>query len=1322
MEKMINGFPLSVFQARTWRWQEQDPAFNGYRVSCNVEIQGAIDVSELLEALRRSFAAAEIFRTTFHKVPGLELPLQVISQTPFDNIEVSDLRGVADSAQNQYIANITEQLEGLTFDLIEGPLIMCRLFVLDSSKCQIYIVAHPLVADSASLIYLIRQAAAFFNGENDNASIDEIPQYADFADLHNEMIRNGELNEERNFWSSNSYLSGKLPVPFQKSADFPSSTRKASCVLEEEITKRLLQLESESHLPLGIIVYASLRSLIARLIGQEFPTIGVVSDTRHLMGIEGAFGSFTQILPDRELVDEKQSFINLILATQKSLEQLQLNQGAMALDDKEFTTISFWDYDSAMNFKNDKVRWLIKKLDFRVDPTELQVKLLRSDEGSILLEINYDDEAYSASEITKLLKRWQMLLKNVLAEPHAALIEHNILWEEERDKLIHEFNHSFREFPESCVHTLFYEQARRTPNQPAVRFNDECLSYDELANEVRKLASILIKKGVGKGDCVGILMEPRIEIPVAVLAIFTVGAAYVPLDPDDPPARQAFQLTNSRGKLILTQKHLSPQLSIKETDLIEVALGQPKQAADDINAERDFPVVSPNNAAYIMYTSGSTGQPKGVIIRHRSLVNYLYWAKDRLFTSAVQIIPMVTKLTFDACLKQLLAPLLNGNEVWILSKGTIAQPTKLLETLGKRQNIGLNCVPSLWAAVLEEIKNSQFLPSAETLTGLFLGGEQLREDLVKNTFTALPHLKIYNLYGPTETTATATIAQVIPGEEITIGRPVANTTVYILDNILAPVPVGTPGEIYIGGVGLAAGYIGLPELTEKSFINNPFSADSSSRLYRTGDRGCFMPDGSVKYLGRVDHQIKIRGYRIEIGEIESTLNRIEGVRDCAVIVHSDEVTGDQLIAYVVSTKNLSANNFRNLLKDILPDYMIPTCFINLPELPRLSSNKINRRILSSPEYLKATSETEVVPPITPDEKLVAQVWQDIFGVENIGLKDNFFHLGGHSLLAARMTNKLNQLTGQKLSLREMIRNPTVEAIAQMIEKARAGTLRVNNANCVVPLQASGNRIPIVFIHPVSGTINHYRRLSNLLGSEQQFYAVQSIACDSDVKPHNSVRQMAESYLEQLDSALGITNSYLLAGWSFGGLIAYEMACLSEKRKRRPASLVFVDTGAPTLMRELRKADNPNRSTDIKLLELLGHEYFPDIELPDTTESLSELLNLVRQPTSDSDELLREFNEGDLNRYLSILRVNLDASANYLPTSTVSIPTSLIRARDSVEIWGMAQPDLGWSEFINSEIDVRWTEGDHYTIFSQKHITNLAQIFRRLIDKSEISSK
>lgn len=642
-------------------------------------------------------------------------------------------------------------------------------------------------------------------------------------------------------------------------------------------------------------------------------------------------------------------------------------------------------------------------------------------------------------------------------------------------------NNTGRAYPDDkCIHQLFEAQVERTPDAVAVQFEDRRLTYLELNQRANQLAAHLRDLAVSR-TLVGLCTDRSLEMLIGILGILKAGSAYVPLDPSYPPERLEFMLADAEASVLLTQKSL--HLRLDNGRLRRVYLDSECALIERKSRENFAGGAGPEDLAYVIYTSGSTGQPKGVMVEHKSVVNYLFWCVEVLFCDSVHTVPHVSSISFDASLKQILAPLICGRSVWILPSETLTEPAVLLRTLSKRKNLGLNCVPSLWGTLLDTIAPDEARILGESLSALYIGGEQPAKALVQKTLAMFPQLQIWNLYGPTEATVNCLAARISSAGEISLGRPIANAQVYILDDKLDPVSVGAAGEICVAGVGVSRGYWKRPALTAERFIAEPFSQRPGARLYRTGDVARYRADGEIEFLGRIDNQVKIRGFRIELGEIEYVVAQHPAVKQAVVVAKEDAAGEKRLVAYIVFESRPSPARIEDLhgfLRERLPEYMIPSVFERLDSLPLTPAGKLNRAALPEPNPHRLELSKDYVAPRFSVEETLEEIWRDLLGIERVGIRSNFFELGGHSLLAMRMMGRIRSALNVEMSLRNFFDDPTIESLAKAIEhapKVIPATLAPRDAGAIFPMSFSQQRLWFLQqLAPRAPAYNVYRAL------------------------------------------------------------------------------------------------------------------------------------------------------------------------------------------------------------------------------------------------------
>jgi amino acid adenylation domain-containing protein len=735
-------------------------------------------------------------------------------------------------------------------------------------------------------------------------------------------------------------------------------------------------------------------------------------------------------------------------------------------------------------------------------------------------------EPADGGEAERALAHVETVLEAVAADGGQRVSELPLLGVGERQRLLEEWNGTAGPYPAACVHELIAEHAERHPDQVAVQFDGKRLTYGELDGRANRLAQYLRGLGVGPDVLVGVCLERSLDLLVGLLGVLKAGGAYVPIDPGYPVARQSYMLSQSGAPVILTQQRLVDGLP--DGDARVVCLDGDWPSIEKLPARPPVLDASPEQLAYVIYTSGSTGDPKGVEIPHRALMNFLWAMRERPGLCAEDVLVAVTTLSFDIAGLELYLPLITGARVVIAPTATAADPRLLAELLESVEATALQATPTTWRMLVDAGWSGR-----RGLKAL-CGGEAMPAGLADELLGR--GVELWNMYGPTETTIWSTVSRVAErGATPTIGRPIANTSLYILDSRLEPVPVGVVGELHIGGDGLARGYRGRPDLTAERFIVHPFDGATGARVYRTGDLARYRPNGDVDFLGRVDHQVKVRGYRIELGEIETALTRHPGVRS-AVVVPRHEGAVAELAAYVIPAgPPITAAELRRHVGQTLPGYMVPSTVTTLDAFPLTPNGKVDRKALPEPAR-ERSDEHEFVAPRTDLERRLARIWERVLDIHPIGVSDNFFDLGVTSIVAATLFAHIERELGGELPLGALFSAPTIESLARLLEDGSSGP----RWSSLVPMRTGGSRPPIFCVHGGAGTILHIESLARELGDDQPFYALQSRGLYRRDVPLTTVEDMAAHYLEELRTVQP-HGPYYLAGYCFGTLVAFEMA-------------------------------------------------------------------------------------------------------------------------------------------------------------------------------------
>jgi len=1065
-------YPLSDNQQGIWFLCQFAPESSIYNVSFAARIRSDLDIPAFHRAFQALVDRHPSLRTTFGVRSGK--PVQQIHEQQPVQFEVTDASAWReDELQNRLVEETQRR-----FDLERGPVMRVSLFTRSVQEHILLLVIHHIVVDFWSLAVILNELGVLYPAEMAGRPAALPPlelQYTDFVRWQTEMLASPAGERLWDYWKKQ--LAGPLPVlnlPTDRPRPPIQMFRGAQhdFTLNDELARRLRALAKAEGATLYMVLLAAFDLMLYFHSGQEDILVASPMVGRSRADFEGMVGFFANPVVLRADLSGNPTFRALLgqvrqtvlgalehqdyptlrlvqrLRPPRDLSRSPLCQTMFVLDKPhrvaEQDGPAFARGETGLRM--DLGGFVMESIPLERRAATLDmVMLIIETTGSLSASIRFNTDLFDAATIARMAGHFQALLQSVIRDPAAAIGDFEILTGAERRQLLVEFNNTKTDYPEDkCVHHLFEEQVQRTPDSVAVAFEKQPLTYAQLNARANQLAHHLQTLGVGPEVPVAICLEHCPEMVVGVLGILKAGGAWLPLDPSYPKERLAFMLQDARAPVVLTRDRWLERLPDYTGRVVCLDSGWEAIARE--SEKNPVSVATAQSLAYVIYTSGSTGQPKGVMCEHGGLVNYLCWVSEGPLGAPGLCMPLTTKLTFDMCLKQLFPPLLRGGEVWILPEEVVAEPVALLSALAARPKVGLNCVPSLWTAILHAIQSGQAAPPGEGLAYLFFGGEPLGKELVARSWSALPHLQIWNIYGPTEATANASAARIIPGDEVTIGRPIANAQIYILNSSLHPVPIGVPGELHIGGVGVARGYLNRPELTAEKFIPDPFSAVPGARIYKTGDLARYRTDGNIEFLGRADHQVKIRGFRIELGEIEAALAQHPAVREAVVLAREDAAgdpsaslkTEKRLVAYVVAGREPlpTTTELRDFLKGKLPEHMVPAVFVLLDALPLMPNGKIDRRALPSPDRSRPELDKAFVAPRTPTEELLAEIWAQLLDLERVGVHDNFFDLGGHSLLATQVVSRMREAFQVEIPLRRLFEVPTVAGLAESIEAAR----------------------------------------------------------------------------------------------------------------------------------------------------------------------------------------------------------------------------------------------------------------------------------------------
>ncbi|MDZ8262382.1 amino acid adenylation domain-containing protein [Nostoc sp. ChiQUE01b] len=1049
----VHIYPMSFGQQRLWFLDQLQPGNFANHIWVALRLTGFLHQAAFLQTLNEIVRRHEVLRTTFETIE--EKPVQVIIPNLSLTLPTINLEELPDIQQKAEVKKLVIQEIQQPFNLSQAPLLRATLLQLSNIEYVLIFTMHHVISDGWSMGVLIKEVAALYEAFSTGqpSPLSELPiQYVDFAAWQKQWLQGQILQSQISYWKNQ--LEGapkllELPTDYPRPAVGSFRGATYSFELSYELSVALNKLSQQYESTLFMTLLAAFQTLLWRYTGSEDIVVGSPVANRNRTELEGLIGFFINTIVLRTNLAGNPTFEELLtrvrkvalaayahqdlpfeqlveeLQPQRNLSHTPLFQVMFVLQNSPMSalelpglTLSLLDIDNGT-----------AKFDLTLEITEKAQKLL------VNLEFNTD--LFEESTIKRIAGHFQTLLEEIALNPKLRISELSLLTEPEKYQLLLEWNDTKVEYPgQQCIHELFETQVERTPNAIAAVFEDEQLSYRELNAKANQLAHYLQQLGVKPEVLVGICVERSLSMVIAILGILKAGGAYIPIDPAYPAERLAFILQDAQVSVLLTQHHLIKNLPQHQTNVI--CLDTDWESITQQSPQNPISECTSDNLAYIIYTSGSTGQPKGVLVNHSNVVRLLaateYWYK---FTQD-DVWTLFHSIAFDFSVWELWGALLYGGKIVVVPYWLSRSPEDFYKLLLTQQVTVLNQTPSAFSQLIqveESLGNAKRL----NLRLVIFGGEALQLESLRPWFERhgdqFPQL--VNMYGITETTVHVTYrpltkADLEVGLGSIIGRPIPDLQVYLLDKYQQPVPIGVKGEMYVGGAGVTRGYLNRPELTTERFISHPFSNQPNARLYQTGDLARYLANGDIEYLGRIDDQVKIRGFRIELGEIEAIISQHPVVRETVVVV----ADAQRIVAYVVlhREQTLTIIELRNFIELKLPNYMVPTAFVILEALPLTPNGKVDHKALPAPDTARPQLEVVYQPPQTEIEETIADIWQKVLQVEDVGIYDNFFELGGHSLLLVQVHSKLREIFKKNLSVIDLFRYPTINSLANSLNQ------------------------------------------------------------------------------------------------------------------------------------------------------------------------------------------------------------------------------------------------------------------------------------------------
>ena len=1159
--------PLSFAQQQIWLHAQMVPGLPIYNEPVTIQRHGALDVRALGRALTEIVRRHHAWRTAFQLVDGE--PVQVIQPVAPVLLPLTDLSHLPPSQREAEARRLANEDALRPFDLSEGPLFRVLLVRLSDNEHRLFFTLHHIIFDGYSIYRVLLGElatlyAAYARGED--SPLTELPvQYPDFAVWEREwLVRDDRLASQLAYWRRQ--LQDNSPVELSSDRRRPpiQSFRGAihPLAISKDLSDALKLLSRREGTTLFMTLLAGFAVLLQRYCPQDSVAIGTVSSGRKRSELEGLLGYFLNPVVLRNDLSGNPTFRELLRRTRNVVLD------ALSNDDAPFThvvnevrpsrSLSVTPLFQVLltlepPLPDTQDGWTVALTQSEVDTgiTKFDLCLELDDRpNGIIGRFKYSTDLFQPETIARMATHLITLMEGVVADPDQPISALPLLTPRERHQVCIEWNETVADFPSRlCLQEMVEEQADRAPEAVALIDGGVELSYRELERRSNQLAAYLVEQGIGPEVAVGLCLEPSWEMIAGILGVLKAGGACVPLDPTYPPERLAHILEDTQLRVLLTQSRLQSLLPPVNGETICLDTGWSRIASG--SSDRLPARCKPENLAYVIYTSGSTGKPKGVQVTHRNLVHSTY-ARRLYYGPEGGRFLLLSSFGFDSSLAGIFGTLARGGSLVLTSGPLQSYLTQLAQIISRHQVSHLLCVPSLYGLLLDQAKSGEL----SSLQVAIVAGEPCPFELVERHARVLPQARLFNEYGPTEAAVWSTVYECKaeqPGRIVPIGRPIPNARTYVLDPHRNPLPVGVPGELYVGGPGVVRGYLNRGEETGARFVPDTFHPAEGARLYKTGDLVRYLPGGNLEYLRRLDHQVKINGFRIELEEIEAVISEFKGIRQVVVIVRREKKGEPRLVAYLVPAgAQFDADSLRGHLSRRLPEAMIPSAFVTLPGLPLMPNGKVNRAALPTPD--QPASSAEFAPPDGVLEEKLAEIWKAVLSKNKIGATDNFFDLGGNSLLVAKLLLRLEQRLEKRLSLADIFQAPTIRQLASMLE---GRSVRVQHP-AIVPIQPNGSEPPLFWVR--GGPL--FRPLANRLGGHQPVLGIHLPAPDaSRLSVPYKFEEIAEALVSRMREVQP-EGPYRIAGLCVNAVIAYEMARQLTLKGQQVALLAMFDGQNP----------------------------------------------------------------------------------------------------------------------------------------------------------------
>ncbi len=1330
-EGYTDTYPASPGQKRLWFLENFEPGNLAYNMPFDYRITGKLDVPILEKSIQELIQRHATLRTVIRTANGEAI------QTVFESLDfhlaIENLEHLSGEAQQQEAEKHSRENELYQFDLEAGPLFICKLLKFSDHDWLLLFNMHHAITDGWSVKLMLDELGLIYTAlhQQKMPALPALPiTYADFSVWHNHWLKGEECQKELNFWKQE--LKGapdllQLPMDFHRPKKQTYHGDEVQFTLGKQQTEQLQLFGQQNNGSMFVTLLSIFNTLLSRYASQEEFLVGIPVSGRVYEEQESLVGMLINNFPLRVTPLDNMTFLELFEQSKQKFflafehQNLPIDLIVEELKVARSTNTSPL-FQVMFNYLNmfDEVISLdgttMEMVDRRRKVAQFDLSLhIYESKKTLNCVLEYNTSLFKRSRMERMAGHFMQLVNSLLENPQQKLKTIPLLTEPEKQLILGEWNQTIVDFPEEkCIFQLFEEQVLRTPDSIVLFDDQKVLTYTELNDKANRLARHLHKSGAVEGSLVALCIERSTDLLVALLAIQKAGCTYIPLDPIYPKDRLALILEDGNPVVLITERKLLenlPETSAKNIFIEETS------AYQDESPDNPAFAVNPDMVAYLIYTSGSTGKPKGVQIQHRALVNFIHSMARQPGITAKDVWLAVTTISFDIAGLEMYLPIISGAKIFVASQETSMNPDLLIQKIEEHGATILQATP-----VTFRMLNSAEWKGAKDLK-ILCGGEAMPKELAYDLVGKCGEL--WNMYGPTETTVWSTVEKVAVDENdrtgyINLGKPIDNTFIYVLNTEFQPVPIGYPGELFIGGDGLAKGYFNLPEMTRDKFLPDPFSNRPGARMYRTGDLVQQTEEGKLEFLNRVDSQVKIRGFRIELGEIESALTLFPTIQDNVVLVREDTPGDKRLVAYLIKKENQETDlaELRQFLKTKIPDYMVPVAYVFIDQFPLTPNGKIDRKALPSPMETAQQEEKAYVAPTTETEAKLADIWAEVLKINRVGIDENFFEIGGHSMLAVTLMVKIEKQLGVRLPLAVLFDHSTIQDMAKLLEKKEETV----SWGSLVPIRSKGSKKPLYLVHGAGLNLLLYTTIVSHLDPDQPVFGLQAKGLDGVDEPLYTIEEIAAYYNEEI-LKVDKSGSYALAGFSMGGQLAYEMARQLLLEGKKVSFLGVFDTVSenasdmhiPFVKRYLLRTD--------RLFHQVSWIVGTFLKMPGAKKSefaAAKWKSMMQKITKDDYKIKPEGvsvgKQSELPKYLhKVHRANHIALEKYiLPPYPGKL--TLFRAMD--QKFYIKEPICyGWDEFVK-EVVILHIPGEHSTIFAPPNDKLFAEALQKCLDERE----